>query len=93
VGQCSTLDREATANSAHFGAVRWLRPGRPFGVKTRKSAAAMVRSAFPPTTDSERTSEIPHCIGAPKATPADVVATLNRRINASLAEPGLKART
>jgi tripartite-type tricarboxylate transporter receptor subunit TctC len=31
-------------------------------------------------------------IGAPKATPADVVETLNREINAALADPRMKAR-
>jgi tripartite-type tricarboxylate transporter receptor subunit TctC len=31
-------------------------------------------------------------IGAPKNTPADVVATLNKEINAALADPRMKAR-
>ena len=31
-------------------------------------------------------------IGAPKETPGEIVETLNREINAGLADPGLKAR-
>ena len=31
-------------------------------------------------------------IGAPRNTPAEIVATLNKEINAGLADPGMKAR-
>ena len=31
-------------------------------------------------------------VGAPKGTPADIVATINKEINAGLADPKLKAR-
>ena len=31
-------------------------------------------------------------IGAPKATPADIIETLNREINAGIADPGMKGR-
>jgi tripartite-type tricarboxylate transporter receptor subunit TctC len=31
-------------------------------------------------------------VGAPRGTPGDVIATLNREINAALVDPGIKAR-
>jgi hypothetical protein len=41
MGHYGKLDREAMANSAHFGPVRWLRPECPFeGSKTEVSRLA-----------------------------------------------------
>ena len=51
MGRYGTLDREAMANSAHFGPVRWLRPGCPFGVKMRNTQNEQMFSGVALTTD------------------------------------------
>jgi len=75
-------------------AIEYIRAGRlrALAVTTAARLAALPDIATVADSVPSYEASIWAGIGAPKATPAEIVETLNREINAALADPGMKAR-
>src|SRR5262245_6539194 len=77
-----------------IASIEYIRAGklRPLAVTTATRSDAVpdipTVSEFVPGYEASTWSGV----GAPKATPAEIVETLNKEINAALADPGMKAR-
>ena len=75
-------------------AIEYIRAGklRALAVTTAARSATLPDIATVADSVPDYEASIWAGIGAPKATPADIVETLNREVNAALADPRMKAR-
>ena len=90
---CS-LGRSRSCSPTTVGSIGYIRAGRLRALAVTAATRADVLPDIPTVAEFVLDYEASNWygVGAPKATPAEIVEKLNKEINAGLADPNMKAR-